>query len=42
MERRGGAAGAETDHDERIYTGADGLTHSEKIEMKLTPNGRPA
>jgi hypothetical protein len=23
----------------RIYTGADGLTHSEKIEMKLTPNG---
>src|SRR5258705_4254149 len=23
----------------RIYSGADGLTHSEKIEMKLTPNG---
>lgn len=23
----------------RIYTGADGLTHSERVEMKLTPNG---
>jgi len=23
----------------RIYTGADGLSHSEQIEMKLTPNG---
>ena len=23
----------------RIYTGTDGLTHSERVEMKLTPNG---
>ena len=23
----------------RIYTGADGLSHSERVEMKLTPNG---
>jgi quercetin dioxygenase-like cupin family protein len=23
----------------RIYTGADGLTHSERVEMKLTQNG---
>jgi len=23
----------------RVYTGADGLTHSEQVEMKLTPNG---
>ena len=23
----------------RIYTGTDGLSHSERIEMKLTPNG---
>ena len=23
----------------RIYTGTDGLSHSEQIEMKLTPNG---
>lgn len=23
----------------RVYTGADGLTHSERVEMKLTPNG---
>ena len=23
----------------RIYTGTDGLTHSEQVEMKLTPNG---
>jgi len=26
----------------RIYTGADGLSHSEQIEMKLTPNGTSA
>ena len=23
----------------RIYTGPDGLTHAEQVEMKLTPNG---
>ena len=23
----------------RIYTGPDGLSHSEQVEMKLTPNG---
>src|ERR1041384_1964693 len=23
----------------RIYTGTDGLSHAEQIEMKLTPNG---
>ena len=23
----------------RIYTGTDGLSHTERIEMKLTPNG---
>ena len=23
----------------RIYTGTDGLSHSERVEMKLTPNG---
>ena len=23
----------------RIYTGTDGLAHSERVEMKLTPNG---
>ena len=26
----------------RIYTGADGLSHSEQVEMKLTPNGTSA
>ena len=26
----------------RIYTGPDGLSHSEQIEMKLTPNGTSA
>ena len=26
----------------RIYTGTDGLSHSEQIEMKLTPNGTSA
>ncbi len=26
----------------RIYTGADGMSHSEQIEMKLTPNGTSA
>jgi quercetin dioxygenase-like cupin family protein len=26
----------------RIYTGPDGLSHSELIEMKLTPNGTSA
>ena len=26
----------------RIYTGADGLSHSEQIEMKLTPKGTSA
>jgi len=26
----------------RIYTGSDGLSHSEQIEMKLTPNGTSA
>ena len=26
----------------RIYTGTDGLSHSERVEMKLTPNGTSA
>ena len=26
----------------RIYTGPDGLSHSEQVEMKLTPNGTSA